>query len=170
VDGKTFTQPLTVKMDPRVTTPPAELEKQFRLSMQCYEGAAAARTASTQARSVRAQAAALRSKAGELADALSGFETKLSDLDPVRDGPGLGRVGAELGRLLGVLQGADAVPTVQTVTAVEQARSDLEKLLARWTEIRDKELPAINARLKAAGLSTLDPSRPAPPEPKRSRR
>jgi hypothetical protein len=170
VDGKTLTQPLTIKMDPRVNIPPAELEKQYRLSMPCYEGAAAARTASTQARSLRAQAASLRAKAGELVDALAALESKLGDLDPATGGPSLGRTGAELGRLLGILQGADAVPTVQTVTAVEQARADLEKLLRRWTEVRDKDLPAMNARLKAAGLAALDPAVPAPPESKRPRR
>ena len=36
VDGKTSTQPLTVAMDPRVKTPRAGLEEQFRLSMQVY--------------------------------------------------------------------------------------------------------------------------------------
>ncbi|MFL6246085.1 MAG: glycoside hydrolase [Thermoanaerobaculia bacterium] len=37
VDGKTSTQPLTVAMDPRVKTPRAGLEEQFRLSMKVYE-------------------------------------------------------------------------------------------------------------------------------------
>ena len=36
VDGKSYVQPLTVKMDPRVKTPAAALEQQFELSMQCY--------------------------------------------------------------------------------------------------------------------------------------
>jgi hypothetical protein len=170
VDGKTLTQPLTVKMDPRVTAPPAELERQFRLSMQCTEGSAAARRAATQARSLRAQTERLRAKAGELAETLAGFETKLGKLDPATGGPALGRTGAELGRLLAVLQAADAVPTTQTTAAVEAARADLEKLLARWADLRDKQLPAINARLKAAGLAALDPALPAPPEAKRPRR
>src|SRR5262249_62336023 len=32
VDGKSYTQPLTVKMDPRVKTPPLGLQQQFTLS------------------------------------------------------------------------------------------------------------------------------------------
>ena len=36
VDGKTSTRPLIVAMDPRVKTPRAGLEEQFRLSMQVY--------------------------------------------------------------------------------------------------------------------------------------
>jgi hypothetical protein len=38
VDGRTYTQPLTVKMDPRVTTPAAALQEQFDLSMGLYHG------------------------------------------------------------------------------------------------------------------------------------
>ena len=39
VGGKSIEQPLVVKMDPRVTTPAAGLEQQFKLSMECYDGA-----------------------------------------------------------------------------------------------------------------------------------
>jgi hypothetical protein len=37
VDGKSFTQPLTLKMDPRVKTPPAGLKQQFDLAMKVVE-------------------------------------------------------------------------------------------------------------------------------------
>jgi photosystem II stability/assembly factor-like uncharacterized protein len=41
VDGKTFTQPLRVKMDPRVVTSSAGLAEQFKLSMDVYDAMAA---------------------------------------------------------------------------------------------------------------------------------
>jgi hypothetical protein len=37
VDGKSLTQPLTVKMDPRVKTPPAALKQQFDLAMKVMD-------------------------------------------------------------------------------------------------------------------------------------
>jgi hypothetical protein len=37
VDGKSFTQPLTVKMDPRVKTPTAGLRQQFDLAAKVVE-------------------------------------------------------------------------------------------------------------------------------------
>lgn len=37
VDGKTFTQPLTIKMDPRVTTSAADLKTQYDLSVICWK-------------------------------------------------------------------------------------------------------------------------------------
>jgi photosystem II stability/assembly factor-like uncharacterized protein len=43
VDGKTTTQPLTVKMDPRVTTSLAGLQQQFDLSKQVYDALIAVR-------------------------------------------------------------------------------------------------------------------------------
>ncbi len=38
VNGKTVSQSFTIKMDPRVKTSMADLQKQFTLSMTCYEG------------------------------------------------------------------------------------------------------------------------------------
>jgi hypothetical protein len=38
VNGKTFTQPLQIKMDPRVATSIQDLQKQHDLSVICYEG------------------------------------------------------------------------------------------------------------------------------------
>jgi hypothetical protein len=38
VNGKTYTQPLQIKMDPRVKTSMQDLQKQHDLSMICYEG------------------------------------------------------------------------------------------------------------------------------------
>ena len=37
VDGKSFTEALTVKMDPRIKTPPAALKQQFDLAMKIVE-------------------------------------------------------------------------------------------------------------------------------------
>ena len=37
VDGKTYTQPLTVKMDPRVKTPLTGLQQQFRLAQRIVD-------------------------------------------------------------------------------------------------------------------------------------
>src|ERR1019366_5635120 len=37
VDGRRYTQPLTIEMDPRVKTSTADLQKQFKLSKQIYD-------------------------------------------------------------------------------------------------------------------------------------
>jgi photosystem II stability/assembly factor-like uncharacterized protein len=76
VDGKSLMQPLAVRMDPRVKTPPADLQQQFDLSMRLVN---------------------LMKQAGT------------------------GRLSMQLSSLYGILQGADAAPTSQTVAAVQEA-------------------------------------------------
>ncbi|HZP48273.1 MAG TPA: hypothetical protein VFB07_07065 [Vicinamibacterales bacterium] len=102
VDGRSYTQPLTVKMDPRVKTPPLGLRQQFTLSKQLYDDMQ------------RAQQAAQRVRASN--DALA---TELTTLVQ------------NMNQLLQLLQGADVTPTTQLAAAVGERRAALEKLLAR---------------------------------------
>jgi hypothetical protein len=67
-------------------------------------------------------------------------------------------VAGELGRLLGVLQGADATPTTQAAAAVAETRKQLSELLSNWAAVRDKDLVDLNAKLKAANLPAIDPA------------
>jgi hypothetical protein len=62
-----------------------------------------------------------------------------------------------MGRLLTVLQAADATPTTQAAAAVAAAKKDLDGLLGRWTDLREKDLRELNTKLKAAGLPAVDP-------------
>src|SRR5262249_62207732 len=55
VNGQEFTHPMAVKMDPRVKTPPADLELQYQISMKCYDGVKRARGALAELRSLRTQ-------------------------------------------------------------------------------------------------------------------
>jgi hypothetical protein len=167
--GKSVEQPLVVRIDPRVTTPVAGLEQQFKLSMVCYDGMAAARGAIASIRVVRKQLEDRKAKAEGLAAAIDAIDTKLSEIEgPMgggkrgRDvqprGASLGRVVGELGRLLAILQGADATPTIQAAAAVVEAKKELDALLDRWAEIRQKDLAELNLKLKAAGLPEIDVS------------
>src|SRR5205085_12470349 len=88
VAGLSCTQPLTVKMDPRVTTPAEGLERQFTLSMQCYDGVHDARAAAEQVRKLRAQVRDLRGRAGDgpAGEALADLDRKAAALE----GPAIG--------------------------------------------------------------------------------
>jgi hypothetical protein len=163
VAGQSHVQPLTLKMDPRVKTPAAGLRQQFDLSMQCYEGMRQAQEALTQVRKLRAHLKEVRDRTdkGPLAEAIAKLDEKAAALEgpPVgRKGrgaagprePSLTRLRAELGALLGVLQGADATPTTQAVAASREVQQVLAKLLARWRELRDTEVKALNEQLRRA--------------------
>ncbi len=72
VGGKSYTQPLTLKMDPRVTTPALGLAQQFTLSKQLYDGILDAQKALQDVR-------ALRQSIGNRRASLSGEPTRSAE-------------------------------------------------------------------------------------------
>ena len=138
--------------------------------MQCYDGMAQARQAQAQIRRLREQLRGVREKAGEgaVAEAAAALDRKAAALAGAErpamrgrgrgntEGESLGRFGGELGRLLAVLQGADAAPTTQTVAAVGAARQALDGLLKRWADVQAKDVPALNEQLRQGGLAPVD--------------
>jgi hypothetical protein len=169
VGGPSLVQPLTVKMDPRVKTPAAGLEQQFKLSMQCYDGMRRAQEVNVQVRALRTQLEdrQKRVKEGTLADDLAALDRKVASIAGRAPGmrgmrrmagprePSLTAVSGEMGMLLRILQGADATPTTQAVAACGEVQEALGKLLARWDELKGKEVKAVNERLRKADLPAL---------------
>jgi len=162
VAGQAFTQPLALRLDPRVRTPAAGLQQLAALTRQAYDGAVAAHAAYAQA---RALAAALDSLSGEDAAA---FKAQVESLAPVprprvrgffRRGPaGPPTLESASNALLGAamaMQSADLAPTAGEVAACEQARTQAAPLLARWTRLKTAGLAAFNARRSAAGLAPI---------------
>jgi photosystem II stability/assembly factor-like uncharacterized protein len=158
--GATSEQPLTIKMDPRVKTPPEGLAKQFELSMQCYEGVLQARATLAEVQKLRSRIKEVQARAdGELADALAELDKTAAILEGAGRGDNrdqhLGGVSQELSQLLHLLQGADATPTTTAVTACEEVVKAHRDLQARWTKLKDKDVKAVNERLSKAGLPLL---------------
>jgi photosystem II stability/assembly factor-like uncharacterized protein len=121
VDGATFTQPLTVKMDPRVETPAAELERQFKLSMTLYELLQEDFAALGEVRAFRADPA----HAATDSDAAS-LERTLTGLN------------GQLGSLYRTVERADVAPTSQVVEAIGELQRALNEALARWRELESR--------------------------------
>jgi photosystem II stability/assembly factor-like uncharacterized protein len=167
VGEKSVQQPLEIVIDPRMSTATRALEAQFKFSMQCFNGMALARATISRIRDIRKQLDDRKAKAGELAEAIDAIDAKLVGLegaavvgkrgrDLQQQRPSLSRVSGELGRLLGILQGADAAPTAQATTAVNQVKKELDAMLAGWKGIREKDLVDLNVKLKAANLPAID--------------
>jgi hypothetical protein len=151
VDGNAYIQPLTVKMDPRVTTPAIGLTQQFTLSKQLYDGVLEVQKVQDEIRAMRETSARLSAERTGSPDrmALQTLVDKLIALEgqpaaafgggrgAVADGPDtLSNITGGLNQLLGLLQGADATPTTQLVAAVGQRRAALNKLMARWHALK----------------------------------
>jgi len=56
---------------------------------------------------------------------------------------------------MGLVEGADVAPTTQAVIASEQAQKTLAGVLARWSEVKEKDVKALNEQLAKAGLQSL---------------
>jgi hypothetical protein len=170
VGGKSQEQPLTVKLDPRVKTAAEALTQQFELSQQCCEDLRQVHEALAQVEKLKGQLKELQAKVKEpkLAEALAELGQKAAVIEgsarrrgerpaPGKREPSLLRLTEELSRLLDVLQGADAAPTTQAVAACGQIQKDRTDLLASWHELTEKDVKAMNERLRKADLPLLAP-------------
>jgi photosystem II stability/assembly factor-like uncharacterized protein len=179
VNGHDYTQPLTVRMDPRVKTLPAGLAQQFALSMGVADSLRRTRDAPAQARGLseqlrllgeraaRTEAPPPAGSAGDLARSIAGVDDKLRAIvggGEVAAGAqalaprvemSLERVRADLAALYDILQEADAAPTGVTVAAVGDVQRDVGLVLGRWQQLKAMDLPALNQKLVQAGLAAL---------------
>jgi len=168
VNGRSQTQPLEVRMDPRVKTPRSGLERQFALSKKMYDGQLEVLKAVDEMRKVRAQVKSLQERAGQtaLSDALAAFDKKVSALEGARSfgfrrgGFGrpdtLGALGMMLGMFLGELQAADVAPTTQMAAAVADAARTLADLTGGWAALKTRDLAGLNDQLRAANLPPIE--------------
>ncbi len=173
VDGKTYSAPLSIRMDPRIKTPLADLRKQFEMQSGSVEGMNESFEALSQVRSVRAQLKERATKAGKgaLADAIAALDKQAAELEGAAQSnffglpPGakqpenFSTLNQHFGGILAVADSADTAPTTQATALYKELEEDLEKLIARWTKIRQQDIPALNAELKKAGLAPIDPNR-----------
>src|SRR5262249_52530646 len=82
VDGKQFTQPLILKMDPRIRSSLADLQAQANLASGAVSGMNQSYETLAQARSVRAQIKELAPKAkGKLAGSLESLDKQCAALE-----------------------------------------------------------------------------------------
>ncbi|HYL11167.1 MAG TPA: hypothetical protein VEU31_10550 [Candidatus Acidoferrales bacterium] len=180
VNGRAYVSPLIVKMDPRVKTPPADLKKQFELASQIDGELSDVAKASREAERLRQQLKSLRAQATSGAfttdfDELSrkvetlGGPAPASDLGsfppsrPAADTSSLRYLLGTLGTLEGVVESADVAPTPDAVTAFQRVQPVLRETLARWGDVRDKDVPHVNERLRGAHLPQLNLEQTARP-------
>jgi hypothetical protein len=166
VAGQTLTRTLNVEIDPRVRTPRAGLDEQFKHSAQAADGMTQSFDALEQIKKLRTQIKELRARPSlppALAEALAAIDVKAAAIEgggptpPVGAvaKPGLAQTHSSLATLLDVLQQADAAPTTQAVAASSELQQRLRELMSAWSEFRRKDVETINGQLRAAGLSSL---------------
>ena len=179
VEGKTYTQPLVVKMDPRITTSLSDLQKQFQMESGAAEGMNQSYEALAQVRSVHTQLKELAAKArsGRLGEAIAALDKKAAELEGAAQSnfyglPPRGKqrenfstLNQHFASLLAVADSADAAPTTQAAAVFAELRTALEFLLAGWNNAKEQDIPTLNKQLKSAGLAEVDTSKPPSESP-----
>lgn len=163
VDGERFSQPLTVKMDPRVKTSAADLQEQFDLSWQLYQLRLTLAPIGKKFDELAEQLTKLKARAAERSDVtqkLEGFAQMLTKFGPPHPLPGTPPslfVLESTTRLFNEIQGADAAPTAAVKAAVADVQTKVGPMIEAWQKLLDVDLPVLNQQLKQARFPELKP-------------
>ncbi|MCJ7630570.1 MAG: hypothetical protein MUO50_19520, partial [Longimicrobiales bacterium] len=152
VGEKQFTQPLSLRLDPRVKTPAADLARLASLSSEMYDGAIAANAAYEEARSLVAEleaagtaaAASRKAEIEELAPAArsGGFGGRGGGGGGGAAGPpSLQAVSQALMSAAMSMQSAEVAPTARQVAACDEARAQFQEVMRRWTTLHGQVRP-----------------------------
>lgn len=151
VDGKAYTQPLTIKMDPRVKTPVPELQKQYTLSDKCYRELKSLLMATDKLQNFQAQIKKLMPEAsGSLADSLKNIDadiTKLQTGSRQSRNENFSSLRGSLTGLLGSIQESDMPVTTQSAKAVAEGEITYSQLLVIYNNLTGSRLRMLNQQL-----------------------
>lgn len=171
-NGKTSSQSLTVKIDPRISTPQDALRQEFVAASRVAEQLRQVIAARERADDLQKQIAARKTSAagnGEISAVLTDLASKIVAVNGVPGEeefgffalrlPGtepvtLHATAAALAGLLMIVDGADAAPTADASIAAEKWTAAGSDTLARWKAV-EGELAAAGALLQKAGLQPI---------------
>lgn len=178
VDGKTYSQTVTVRNDPRSPAKPAELAKQNELEVRLYDCVRQAWDSYQTVTAMRASVAEIikSNPAEEVTKAAGEFDGKLASIGGSSGGggrrggggPGAGTpapppsfsvVHGALLRQLNELGSGDMAPTEPLAKASVAACTSFEEALARWKKLNDEDLVAFNAVLTKNSVKPIAAAR-----------
>jgi photosystem II stability/assembly factor-like uncharacterized protein len=136
VDGKTYTQPFKLTMDPRVMTTPQDLEKQFSLELKLTQ---ALQQANQTVEDIHAAAQAGKISADD-EKKLAGARRRRGEAEPQGgpQQPAFAQVIGNLAQLIVTIDSADAAPTTQAAQAAEKTLAQTQALLKQWESLKSK--------------------------------
>jgi len=172
VDGKSYTQPLFVKMDPRVKSPAADIAKQFAMQQAAAKGMNESFEALSEVQASRAQVKAVMEKvSSEAKQMLADFDKRAAALEgsavpgffgtpPSGKQPeNFSTLNQRFGRILSIANAADAAPTTQTEAVAKELQGALRDASMRWKEMKARDVAALNQVLEKEKAAKIDPER-----------
>jgi hypothetical protein len=138
-DGTTSTQPLTLKLDPRVKTSASAMSRIALLTREMYDDAQAVHAAYVDARRMsESMTAPSDAERKALIDSIAPAPTRTVTRfgAPTVGNPTLQSVQRSLMAAAMSMQNADVAPTARQVAAVDQARAQFKEVMARWETLK----------------------------------
>jgi len=157
VDGKSFSQPLKIVMDPRSPATPHDLEQQLELGRQIFAEAISSRETLAEIRSVQKQLSDLEQKLGgghaDLKTALAQLQTEIHRIttggeDSASNATGLQNASAGLTSSLGVVESGDRAVPSQAIDLYHESSQALKLRIADWNHVKTNWLPQFNQHLR----------------------
>jgi photosystem II stability/assembly factor-like uncharacterized protein len=158
VDGKSYSAPLTVKMDPRVNTPASGLLEQFTVAAKLSRELSQSSEAVLEAESMRDQLKGLAAGNGNPThSAVEGFTAKVANLLEGEKGgkskaATLESVNGKSGTLYGAIEQADVAPTAAQIAAANALDGEFASVMKNWEQLKSTELSDLNRQLQQANL------------------
>jgi photosystem II stability/assembly factor-like uncharacterized protein len=136
VNGKTYKQTITVKMDPRVKTPMTDLKQQLDLSLKCYNAQKKCIELSKEISDYRDK---IKSKL-QSDSSLKNIDTALALLqnNPEKGSLSFAKLNGDFVSVSNVMQDADVAPTLRSIDAVKQLQNNLQSLENKWQQLKQK--------------------------------
>lgn len=171
VAGKSYTAPLDVKLDPRVSTAQADLEKQFDLGLQVRNLLGQAHGSVLEIRNLRAQLDALRkrladhSRGAAILAAAEAIDKKMAAVEAelievkARSSQDMcnypTKLNGKIAWLSDVVDSADRLPTRQAYEYTEEMRTRVNSQVGAWKEVLARDVAALNDRIRQENIPAL---------------
>ncbi|MGD2122574.1 MAG: glycoside hydrolase [Gemmatimonadota bacterium] len=140
VNGERFTQPLSLRLDPRVTTPEEDLALVATLSREMWDGAMAANAAYEEARALVTEldaAGDTEARAQVEAIAPRGI-SQSSRFSPAPTGtPTLSGVSRALMNAAMSMERSEMAPTERDIAACDDAREQYQDVMRQWNALKE---------------------------------
>jgi photosystem II stability/assembly factor-like uncharacterized protein len=164
VDGKTWSQPLKVVMDPRSPATPRDLEQQLQLARQIFAEAISSRRTLAQVKSVQKQLSDLEQKLGgnhaDLKVAVSQLETEIRKIlagseDSASNAVGLENASAGLASALAVVESGDRAAPSQASALYGESSQALKLRIMDWNHVKTNWVPQLNQHLREGNMAPI---------------
>jgi|HubBroStandDraft_4_1064222.scaffolds.fasta_scaffold00117_22 photosystem II stability/assembly factor-like uncharacterized protein len=174
--GKSYTAPLEILADPRLTVTQADLTKQFDLLMKIRDAVTQTDDTIIQIRSLGEQIEAVNKHVGSdaqskaIIDAGKSLNKKMSEIEEVliqtkaKSGQDVlnfpVRLNNHLVALGGVVGSADTAPTQQSYEVFDMLSKQLSEQMSKWQTIVSTDVPAYNNLVKQQEVPALKLTQP----------